>query len=82
VSTAQLPRSRTSRYVEHVMGLPVSLALRGRHTDDAAAHRAWARVVAALRDAGFEPEVEHWELSDWPPGTYYPIVTARKRGNE
>ena len=39
-------------------------------------------VVATLRDAGFEPEVEHWELSDWPPGTYYPIVTARKLGKE
>jgi SAM-dependent methyltransferase len=39
-------------------------------------------VVAALRDAGFDPEVEHWELSDWPPGTYYPIVTARKRDKE
>ena len=39
-----------ARYVEHVMGMPVSLALRGRHTDDAAAHGAWAEAVAALRD--------------------------------
>jgi thiamine biosynthesis lipoprotein len=38
------------RYVEHVMGMPISLALRGRHTDDAAARGAWAEAVAALRD--------------------------------
>jgi thiamine biosynthesis lipoprotein len=39
-----------ARYVEHVMGMPISLALRGRHTDDAAARGAWAEAVAALRD--------------------------------
>ena len=32
------------------MGMPISLALRGRHTDDAAARGAWAEAVAALRD--------------------------------
>jgi FAD:protein FMN transferase len=42
--------TRPARYVEQVMGLPVSLALRGRHTDDAAARGAWAEAVAALRD--------------------------------
>ena len=31
------PSCRLQRYVEHVMGMPVSLALRGRHADDAAA---------------------------------------------
>ena len=40
----------TARYVEHVMGMPVSLALRGRHTDDAAARGAWAEAMAALQD--------------------------------
>ena len=40
----------TSRRVVHVMGLPVSLALRGRHTDDADARGAWAEAVAALQD--------------------------------
>jgi thiamine biosynthesis lipoprotein len=40
----------TARYVEHVMGMPVSLALRGRHTDDAAARDAWAQGVAILRE--------------------------------
>ena len=39
-----------ARYVEHVMGMPISLALRGRHTDDVAARGAWAEAVAALRD--------------------------------
>jgi thiamine biosynthesis lipoprotein len=39
----------TARYVEHVMGMPISLALRGRHTDDAAARDAWAQVMTDLR---------------------------------
>jgi FAD:protein FMN transferase len=38
------------RYVEQVMGMPISLALRGRHTDDRAAHDAWAEVLADLRE--------------------------------
>jgi len=33
------------------MGMPISLALRGRHTDDVAARWAWADVMASLRDA-------------------------------
>ena len=39
------------RRVEHVMGMPISLALRGRHTDDEAADAAWAAVLASLREA-------------------------------
>jgi FAD:protein FMN transferase len=38
-----------ARYVEHVMGMPISLALRGRHTDDAAARAAWGQTMAVLR---------------------------------
>jgi thiamine biosynthesis lipoprotein len=45
-----MARPATARYVEHVMGMPISLALRGRHTDDAAARGAWAEALAALRD--------------------------------
>jgi FAD:protein FMN transferase len=41
---------RTHRRVEHVMGMPISLALRGRHADDAAAGAAWAEVVAVLHE--------------------------------
>jgi thiamine biosynthesis lipoprotein len=37
------------RAVEQVMGLPVSVALRGRHAGTAAAARAWDAVVADLR---------------------------------
>jgi thiamine biosynthesis lipoprotein len=40
----------TARYVEHVMGMPISLALRGRHTDDAEARGAWAEAMAVLTD--------------------------------
>ena len=39
------------RYVDHVMGMPVSLALRGRHTDDRTAQRAWAEAMASLHEA-------------------------------
>jgi FAD:protein FMN transferase len=41
--------TRPGRYVEHVMGMPISLALRGRHTDDDAALAAWAEAMAVLR---------------------------------
>jgi thiamine biosynthesis lipoprotein len=41
---------RTSRYVEHLMGMPISLALRGRHHDDDRARRAWTSVIAELRE--------------------------------
>ena len=44
-------KTEVRRRVEHVMGLPVSVALRGRHTDDGRADEAWARVVADLRHA-------------------------------
>jgi thiamine biosynthesis lipoprotein len=40
----------TARYVTQVMGMPISLALRGRHIDDAAAQTAWIKVVAGLRE--------------------------------
>lgn len=38
----------TRRCVEHVMGMPISLALRGRHADTGAGRRAWAAVMAEL----------------------------------
>lgn len=40
----------TARYVEHMMGMPISLALRGRHTTDDVARTAWAAVMAELRE--------------------------------
>jgi len=41
---------KTARYVEHVMGMPISLALRGRHTDDDIARSAWAATLSQLRE--------------------------------
>lgn len=40
----------TWRAVEQIMGLPVSVALRGRHAGDAVALAAWEAVVAELRE--------------------------------
>jgi thiamine biosynthesis lipoprotein len=40
----------TARYVRHVMGMPISLALRGRHTDDHAARAAWSAAMAELHE--------------------------------
>jgi FAD:protein FMN transferase len=39
------------RRVEHVMGMPISLALRGRHAGDARGEAAWAAALAVLRTA-------------------------------
>lgn len=39
------------RYVEHVMGTAVSLALRGDHEDDECAASAWAAAMASLQEA-------------------------------
>jgi len=39
----------TTRYVDHVMGMPISLAVRGRHAADERARTAWAEVMASLR---------------------------------
>ncbi|WP_211189470.1 FAD:protein FMN transferase [Actinomycetospora sp. TBRC 11914] len=47
MTTAVVP---VARRVEHVMGMPVSLALRGLHTDDDVADAAWAAVLASLRE--------------------------------
>jgi thiamine biosynthesis lipoprotein len=40
----------TYRRVEQVMGMPISLALRGRHADDARGEEAWASALAELRE--------------------------------
>jgi thiamine biosynthesis lipoprotein len=39
------------RHVEHVMGMPISVALRGRHADDDRGRTAWAATLTVLRDA-------------------------------
>lgn len=42
-------RERTQRYVQHVMGMPVSLAMRGRHAADRRGRQACADTLASLR---------------------------------
>ena len=42
--------SPVHRRVEQLMGMPISLALRGRHAAGPAADAAWADVLAALRE--------------------------------
>ena len=44
-------RRPVRRYVEHVMGMPISLALRGRHADERLRPRRLGRRLAVLRDA-------------------------------
>ena len=43
--------AEVQRRVEMVMGLPISLALRGRHATGPRADAAWADALAVLRDA-------------------------------
>ena len=50
-STAVKDRAdgRIQRRVEHLMGMPISLALRGRHAASAAGDEAWQAVIDQLR---------------------------------
>ena len=50
-------RPATARYVEHVMGMPISLALRGRHADDDRGARRLGR--GAGRAARRRPGLQH-----------------------
>jgi len=53
MSTAMVRGSvgdRIHRYVEHVMGMPISLALRGRHASSTAGQEAWQAVINQLRE--------------------------------
>jgi len=43
-------QAATHRRVEQVMGMPISLALRGRHVDDDRADAAWEAALAELRE--------------------------------
>jgi thiamine biosynthesis lipoprotein len=45
------------------MGMPISLALRGRHADDARGRAAWAEAVAALRDV--DRVFSTWREDSW-----------------
>lgn len=47
-ATVATDDGRIHRRVTQLMGMPISLALRGRHADTAAGRRAWDAVVAEL----------------------------------
>lgn len=49
--TASAPVLPPVRHVEHVMGMPISVALRGRHARDPRGRGAWAAALAVLRAA-------------------------------
>ncbi|MFL6106001.1 MAG: FAD:protein FMN transferase [Marmoricola sp.] len=51
MSAATQPRPVTRRRVEQVMGLPISLALRGRHCEGPRADLAWDEALSVLREA-------------------------------
>ena len=65
------------RRVEHVMGMPISLALRGRHAGDARGDAAWAAALEVLRaaDRTFSTyradsvisRINRGDLADTPP---------------
>jgi FAD:protein FMN transferase len=52
-SAASISCLQIHRKVEHVMGMPISLALRGRHADNDHAAAAWQQALAVL------DEVDH-----------------------
>jgi thiamine biosynthesis lipoprotein len=49
-TTAGSAETAVHRRVEQLMGMPISLALRGRHVDDRAADEAWQRALEVLRE--------------------------------
>jgi thiamine biosynthesis lipoprotein len=61
----------TNRFVEQVMGMPITLALRGRHAGDAVGAAAWDDVIASLRavDRTFSTYREDSEISELNSGT-------------
>ena len=50
MTAAPATTRETARRVEHVMGMPISLALRGRHLADDRARAAWSQVMSALHE--------------------------------
>lgn len=50
MSTPVETRTGLHRHVAHVMGMPISLALRGRHANDELGRGAWAEAIATLHD--------------------------------
>ena len=59
------------RYVAQIMGMPITLALRGRHTSDSPAHEAWVRIAESLLSADdiFSTYSDSSEISRLNAGT-------------
>ena len=49
-TVAARPGAGTTRHVEHLMGMPISVALRGRHADTPRGREAWDAVLDQLRE--------------------------------
>lgn len=64
------PAEPVVRRVEQVMGMPISVALRGAHAGDATGLTAWHAVLASLRDADAV-------FSTWRPDS---VVSRLDRG--
>lgn len=51
VDAVRVAQPHICRFVEQVMGMPVSVALRGRHAFDSRGLAAWHTAIASLREA-------------------------------
>ncbi len=83
-----------TRFVEHVMGMPISLALRGRHAADATGRAAWAEVMATLhdvdrvfstyRETSFVSRLDRGEveLADGPPEVAQVLALGERAARE
>lgn len=92
-STAPTPAT-TTRHVAHVMNLPISLALRGRHAHDETGRRAWDRVMEELREVDrvfstYRPDSvisrlsrEEVSILDCPPSVSEVIELGERAGRE
>ena len=77
----------TVRHVGYVMGMPISIALRGRHANDARGDAAWAATLTELRRVDglfslYRPDsvisrMDRGEIDliDWTPD----VTPARRR---
>jgi thiamine biosynthesis lipoprotein len=83
-----------ARYVEHVMGMPITLAMRGRHARTARGGAAWADVMESLRqvdcvfstyrDDSFVSRLNRGEirLSECPPEVAEVLTLAEQAERE
>jgi thiamine biosynthesis lipoprotein len=68
-------RDSTQRYVEHVMGMPISLAMRGWHAADRRGRQAWADALTSLRAAD-------QLFSTYRPDSFLSRMIRQEKGTE